>query len=148
MQAEKWSEHLGRGILACCHLEYLTYQLLVQLPAEPIANLYELDFCYRAQKAIKIVKSHSMDSDKRDELIQLLEEVIELSKTRNLIIHNPLMLNIYENEEGQLIRMLEISKHWEPDQKIDLPGLQRFADRADLISKRLFGVWYRMLSNN
>lgn len=78
-----------------------------------------------------------------DEPYRLLSEHLGhakvLAETRNLIAHNPLLLEFYERPDGSIYHQ-EVIAAMHRDRKISLAELKAFADEAEVLASALYAA--------
>lgn len=84
---------------------------------------------------MELLESH--DGTEFRKLSDALKQAKELAPTRNLIAHNPLVLEIYELADGSLFHR-EVIASLHNERRIALPELRDFAAKADALSSDLY----------
>jgi hypothetical protein len=89
-------------------IEAQTYVILDILPEDYLVlHCKKLDQFNTRNRFIQALL-RSSQLEKREELIKLLEDSIELSGYRNKLAHNPIRIDVYMNEEGDLLTTKEL----------------------------------------
>ncbi|WP_146187241.1 hypothetical protein [Novimethylophilus kurashikiensis] len=71
-------------------------------------------------------------------LTALLLRAQELAKTRNLIAHNPLVLDIYEHPDGDIQVKENIVSLLKDNYRISLSELEQFSSEAEQLATDLY----------
>lgn len=95
----EWAIEIGRIVIAFGSIEHVTMVCLRNLPADPIYDVTShLNLGPRLDLLIAILKSSTDRS--ATPLLQLFEAAKKLAEDRNAVVHNPLMLNVFEDGTG------------------------------------------------
>jgi len=128
-QTNPWNLAVGRGFVAFGQIEYATHIALKSFCRDPIFNSLKT---LNLEKKLEIIDSllGQYEQEEIRSLRTLFKQVNALSKTRNLVAHNPLVLDIYEKPDGDYmvdskIRSLRNEKHY------SLNEIQEFAQKAE-----------------
>ena len=96
----EWEAHVGRVIVRFGEIEYITVKCLEVLPRDRIAaSTARMPFAQRASLLLEILEGRGTSSEHIEGLQRALTQARQLAEKRNLIAHNPVMLEIYTNED-------------------------------------------------
>ena len=134
-QTNPWTIAVGQGLIAFGQIEYATHIALKSFCREPI---FDSLTTLNLEKKLEIIDSllGQYEQDEIKSLRILFKQVKALATTRNLIAHNPLVLDIYESPDGDYkldsrIRSLRNEKHY------TLQEIQEFAKKAEDLGTQL-----------
>ncbi len=133
----EWAVAVGRSILAFGNIEHVTVACLRNIPRDKIQRSTErLTFAPRTELLIEILEGHS--EEEFSKLSQGLKRAKELAQTRNLIAHNPLVLEVFENDSGDFqFNSVIVAMHKE-GVTISLVELLAFTEQVELLATELF----------
>lgn len=129
----EWESLVGRALLRFGDIEYVSVRCLDVIPSERIASsTASLDFSRRVEVLLEILNSRKELTESLSKLRDGFKRAKELAKTRNLIAHNPLMLNLYVNHETQeSVPVYRIDSARSAKHSITLDELKEFAAEVD-----------------
>lgn len=105
---EKWAQVIGQVMLGFADIEYITLQCLHVFPSENIFSCAsKLSLSLRIELIIDIVDSRFQNSENTASMINYLKRAKELSVQRNIIAHNPMSFEVYEDEAGNITGLKE-----------------------------------------
>ena len=133
----EWQREIGRFLLAFGEVEWITYNLIVELPTERIfESVSRLRFTSRVDLILQLADQRKMPDETRSELRGLLTQAKGLSQNRNTIAHNPLFWSFFNGEGGIEMRstILPFDK---PERQVTLERLAQLADQAQALSEEL-----------
>ncbi len=125
----EWEALIGKVILCFGDLERILSVFLREAGVEPSRHLAS-----RVDQALKVSKS-LQQSTHVVEFSDCCKRLSTFISFRNMLAHNPLMLEVWEDQDGQLIAgELRVGDD-RSEQNIDLPALREVAaDIEDLAS--------------
>ncbi len=144
---DKWAEYIGKTMLCFGDIEFITFECLINFSRDNIfQSTSKMNLNPRIDLIINIIQSR-FTQDESAELIKLLKEAKELAEKRNLIAHNPLSFEIYEDEMGKISEFKEVINSLKNyDKKMSFNELIQFYESTLALSKKLTDE-YRNLYN-
>lgn len=131
-----WAAAIGKAFVAFGSIEHVTTACLREIPRDCIqrsTKFFRLG--QRIDLLVELLEVH--DGEEFKQLSAALIRVKYLAKTRNLIAHNPLVLEIYEWRDGSLLHQ-EVIASMSSDARITLKELTSFANDAEALSSSLY----------
>lgn len=134
----EWASEIGNIFLSFGDIEFVTLECLRHFPTEDIYNsTSKLNFKPRVNLIIEIVNSMGISEKLKNEMTDLLNQAFSMSDKRNLIAHNPLALEVYEDSEGnyefaEIIASLRNEKN-----TISFDGIKQLAVESSELSEAL-----------
>lgn len=129
----EWESLVGRALLRFGDIEYVSVRCLDVIPGERIfASTASLDFSRRVDVLLEILNNRKELAPPQARLRDGFKRAKELAKTRNLIAHNPLMLNLYvnpETRESKAIYRIDAARSGK--HSITLDELKEFSAEVD-----------------
>jgi hypothetical protein len=143
---EEWATLIGQFFVSFAKIEHTTCISIQYFSEDNISNTANrLAFKTRVELLIELITDKKyIDDDKTKKYTDLLEKALKLSEKRNIIAHNPILLDLYTHEETeQLIqREVIISKR---NKRIFLDNLKEMVDEAEKLSKELSDAYIEIL---
>jgi hypothetical protein len=134
----KWAEAIGQAFVAFGSFEHVTVACLEQIPLDSIVrSTAKLGLAHRIELITEILSAYR--GEIFVELATKLEEARIMTSTRNLIAHNPLVMDIYQRADGTIFHK-EVIKALHKERQITLSELQDFAGRAERLASDLYGA--------
>ena len=97
----KWAEAIGQAFVAFGSFEHVTVACLEQIPLDSIArSTAKLGLAHRIELINEILSAYQ--GEIFAELAAKLEEARNMTPTRNLIAHNPLVMDFYQRADGTI----------------------------------------------
>ena len=94
-----WQVLVGKAILFFGEIELISVKCLSHIPVDSLGRTaVRLEFGRRVELLLEILESRENPSVALRGLIEGFKSAKELAKIRNLIAHNPVMLDLYLNE--------------------------------------------------
>ena len=135
----EWSAAIGAAFVAFGSIEHTTVVCLREIPKDSIGRFSKaLRLAARVDLLLELLEPHSQSECVA--LSEKLREVKVLAKTRNLIAHNPLVLQIHEDGKGNRRFGSAITAIHKEGHLISLPEAQEFATACDKLASELVGV--------
>lgn len=132
---DEWAQAVGRVLLAFGGIEHVTVMCLQQVTqyndAKPLA---ELPFVRKVKILLEDLKSRP--GVPFSALIEHLQDARELAKKRNLIVHNPLVLQVYEKEGGYACQEVISALH--KSEVVTLEELRDLVDKIETLAADLY----------
>jgi hypothetical protein len=140
----RWALEVGRLLLAFGDIEWVTLECLRTLPREPLfESLATLPLARRIALLRSILSSRPNLGEAGQRLLRLLTRAGELSKTRNLIAHNPLGFIFYHGESTGRSHMFDqISTSKSPNHTLSFDEISSAAKDAEALSSALSEAFY------
>jgi len=96
----EWEALVGHTIVRFGEIEYITIKCLELLPQDRIAaTAARMPFAQRVNLVLEILEGRKITSKYVQQLVRHLVRARQLAEKRNLIAHNPVMLEIYSNRD-------------------------------------------------
>jgi hypothetical protein len=132
-----WRVSVGRFILAFASVEWFTFHMLSELPTERIfESVMSLPFERRLDLVTQLLQQKPLESALLGEANRALEQARQLAKTRNLIAHNPLLLNLFDDRVGVDLEY-QISKYGETEARLTIAELQELCAEVERLDATL-----------
>jgi hypothetical protein len=140
----EWAGEIGRIVIAFGSIEHITMLCLKQLPNDPIyPATSHLNLVPRLELLAAVLRG-STDAD-AEKLRQLLTEAKALAEDRNLVVHNPLVLEVYEDRDGGYEFEHAIQSLRRAERRLALRDLVSIRERAERLATDLYGAASPML---
>lgn len=135
-----WRVAVGRFILGFGEIEWFTFHMLSELPSERVLeSTMSLPFAKRVDIVIEIAKRRDLDPGLRMRLISVLEKAKKLAATRNLVAHNPLFLNLFDDRVGADLQF-QLSRYGEQQAKLTFEELETRCSEVERLAEELYMV--------
>lgn len=134
----EWAAAIGRAFVAFGSIEHLTVVCLREIPKDKIQrSTSSFRLTPRIDLVLELLEAHPGG------VFEHLSEKLLLAKsmvgTRNLIAHNPLVLDFYQHADGSYSHKETIVSLRKEQHRITLPELQDFASRSEKLASDLHG---------
>lgn len=141
---DEWALLVGTAIVRFGEIELISLKCFAFFsPEDSALSVAKLNFVPRAEKLIKVLQAQECVTRDIQELISAFTLAIKLAKTRNLIAHNPVILDLYVNEDETEAAAERWIRSARTDlETLDLAGLKEFVDEVDDLAAEL---WMRFL---
>lgn len=136
----EWEELIGKSFRQFAEIEYISVKCLSLIPTDKISDAASrLTFGQRASILIEILEARENRDQHTESLLDGFKRAKALSKKRNLIAHNPMVMNIYLDED-KIAHKVEhkIARTRGKERSIDLAELRRFAAEVEKVSAVLW----------
>jgi len=134
----EWAAAIGRTFVAFGSIEHVTVVCLREIPKDSIQrSTSSFRLTSRIDLLLELLETHSGDIFER--LAEKLTLAKSMAGTRNLIAHNPLVLDFYEHADGSYSHKESIVSLRKERHRITLPELQDFAARSEKLASDLYG---------
>ena len=136
----EWEELIGKSIRQFAEIEYVSVKCLTLIPTDKISDTASnLRFSDRASILIEILESREDRDLHTASLLDGFKRAKALSTTRNLIAHNPMVMDIYLDENNNTHKVEhKIAKTRGKERSIDLAELRMFAAEVEKVSALLW----------
>ena len=136
----EWEALVGKAILRFGEIELISMKCLAFLPVDKISDTTaRLNFSSRADLIIELLEARTDRGDHLNALLEGFRQAKELAKIRNLIAHNPVILNWYVNEdetESSAEHLITTARSG--NKPLSLEGLNEFAGEVDDLAAKLW----------
>ncbi len=130
---EQWEQAVGRLIISFGQIEHGVYSALKLRPALNLSEVtIELPLIRKIEIALQLIKSRH--EPEFEEVRQLLIEIKNLNKIRNLVAHNPLVFVANHDANGSLDVSRKISSLRDQKKQTSLQELSVAAERSKEIA--------------
>ena len=141
---EEMQRNTGRVVMHCAELEWLAYAAVLQLsPNTEGRELAGQDFQPRVT-TLRQLSQQLPDNEHRTDWLRLWEKVLSLIQDRNAILHNPLMIDVLQNDAGEieLQSRIHVFHKRRPQVKPLTPAyIQQTAEKAEQYSASALRLW-------
>ena len=132
----KWAAAIGKAFVAFGSIEHTTVVCLEQLPRDKTPRFTaSLRLGQRIDLLLEILEAR--EGEEFSALALDLSKAKDLAKTRNLIAHNPLVLEFFEDDNGDYHFKEHIAAIHKAGHKITLPEVEGFAKRSEELASKL-----------
>jgi hypothetical protein len=137
---EEWEALVGKALLRFGDIELISIKCLAWLPKDKIgAAAAKLGFGSRVDILLELLAARETRDSRLEAIMIGMKRAKELAKKRNLIAHNPVMLNLYVNkDETEHLAEYSISSARSEGQTMDLDELREFAAEVEDLSATLW----------
>lgn len=133
-----WAAAIGQAFVAFGSIEHVTVVCLKQIPLDLIArSTAKPGLKHRIELITEILSGYQ--GEMFVDLAAKLKEAGSMAETRNLIAHNPLVLDFYQRADGAIFHR-EVIRALHKEKTITLEELQDFAQRAETLASDLYGA--------
>ena len=134
----EWAAAIGKAFVAFGGIEHVSVACLRSIPRDNLQkSTKSLRLGQRIDLLTKILEGYEEEPYRL--LSQHLGRAKVLAETRNLIAHNPLLLEFYERPDGTLYHQ-EVIAALHRDKKVTLVELKAFADEAEALANALYAA--------
>ena len=121
---------LGWLVIYCTELECVSFQAIRAFESDPRAaqQLADLDFKRRINALVRISREHCQPSEHLEEWLLLWEKVSSFAEERKALLHNPMMINVYEDDHGNFEMARELHTFRKPSSRFDGKSMQAVVD--------------------
>jgi len=132
-EREEWEQLIGKAILSFAEIELITYHFLKHIPQDDIFQaVSRLSFGHRVDLILRILNGRNGLPDVGEKFKENLQKARKLTEVRNLIAHNPTMLDVYEHRESGAIGVERTIRAVRNQQRfLDLAGLKEYAAEVE-----------------
>ncbi|WP_404419019.1 hypothetical protein [Marinospirillum sp.] len=134
----KWAVAIGRIFVAFGSIESCTYKCIDAFAEETIAKfLKSMPLAKRTEVLIDLVSPKNLETENKTEFLNNLEEIRKLLEKRNLIAHNPLVLQVYDEETSDTVWRERIISEKNKNKSIDYDEIMVIADKSESLSSSI-----------
>lgn len=136
----KWQAAVGKAIIRFGDIELISLKCLAHIPQDKIADAAaRLEFSRRASLLIELLEARPRLSDPLKGLLDGFKRARELVAKRNLIAHNPVLLDIYvQLGTRDVLTERTIRSARSKTTTLTLEQLQEFADDVANLSSEMW----------
>lgn len=139
---EDWEQPIGRFVVAFAGLETWLHVFVhafgsVQLHEETV----EFQMAPRIKLLRGLLRSASLPKDTLAAAERLLRALTKLAETRNLIVHNGVMVDVYQFDDGDMYFRHALRSARAPGKQITLPEIVKKADEAKKLGQEFADLW-------
>lgn len=132
----EWAAAIGKAFVAFGAIEHVTFICLRELPRDRIQrSIKSFRLGHRISLLLELLEAK--DGAPYTNLSAKLARANELAKIRNLIAHNPLVMDVFQLRDGTLFTR-EFISHIHEDKHITLAEVQEFASEAEALAADLY----------
>jgi hypothetical protein len=139
-RVDEWEALVGKAILRFGEIELISMKCLAFLQIAKISDkIARINFSSRAASIIKLLEARKERDNHLNALLEGFKRAKELAKTRNLIAHNPVILDWYVSEdetESSAEHLITTARSG--NKPLDLEGLKEFAGEVDDLAANLW----------
>lgn len=147
-QAASWESLVGKAILRFGDIELVSLKCLEVIPADKVAeSTARLAFAQRAELLIEILEARVDRTRDLNQLLDCFKRAKPLAKKRNLIAHNPVMLDIFVNEDETQMLAEDSITHARSGETMGLEDLKEFAAAVEDLSSELWLTFLRVVDS-
>jgi len=136
-QEREFAPLVGKAILNFGQIEFATLQAAEILPNETILETASnLQFKARTELLIEILSGRRKKGEAIARLIRLLKRALDLAKTRNIIAHNPLLIEV-SYDKGTCNHVPKICRYLNREKKVTKQDLIVFCRDTEALAEEL-----------
>lgn len=141
---------IGRFVMNFCSLEWVAFEALARLDPERFTTerLEKLEIQRRVVTLLEVSRERVNGPD-REEWLRLWELVCSLVGDRKKILHNPIMIDIMTNAEGDVrldpARLHLIRQRSEQRERLTIEYVRRCADKAQDYAATSLRLWHAVI---
>ena len=129
----KWAKLIGRTFVAFGSIEKSSYEYLESwVSSKVFTHIKGMGLAKRLGLLLDLCEEQ--DYEDIDDLIEYFKEAKELSKKRNIIAHNPLVLTLYEGDDKFTEIIQSIKKE---NIQIELEELMEITRKSEVVASNL-----------
>lgn len=138
-ETQEWRAVVGKAIVCFGELELITYKCLAHIPSDKIAKTAtRLGFAQRVDLITEILEGRSPVSDEVLVFVGMLKKAKTLAQVRNVIAHNPVMLNVFVRETSGDVLLEQSIATVRGNRFIDLVDAKEFADEVEDLASTMW----------
>ena len=135
----EWAAAIGAAFVAFGSIEHTTVVCLREIPSDSIWRFSKsLNLAPRVDLLLELLEPYQQQECLT--LAEKLRQVKGLARTRNLIAHNPLVLQMHEDGQGNRIFGSAITAIHKEGHLISLAETQQFAATCEELAFDLVGI--------
>jgi len=135
----EWANAIGTAFVAFGSIEDTTVLCLRELPSEPIWRFArKLKLTPRINLLLELLEPHKQPECLK--LVEALKQIRELAQTRNLLAHNPLILQTHDDGYGNRVFGAALTAIRKEGEIVTLSEAKEFAITCDRMAFELVGA--------
>lgn len=136
----EWEQLVGKAIIRFGEIEIISLKCLAYFSRDRIGvSLAKLNFARRADILIELLQGRGNIGQDAQGLLEAFQRARTLAETRNLIAHNPVMLDLYVNQDStESCADYSIASARSGSKTLDLAGLKEFSAEVDDLAATLW----------
>ncbi len=141
----KWAKEIGRVFISFGSIEHVTMECLKQIPKD---NIFDITRHFKLGQRIDLILQ-LLEPYKEKQIVEfkeLLKKAKSLAAERNLLAHNPLMLNVYGNEEGEFKLEEKITSMKNEKKHMSFNALQKLANETEALTSSIHKALNQVLT--
>jgi hypothetical protein len=136
-QEREFAPLVGKAILSFGLIEFSTLQAAEILPNDSILETAaRLQFKARTELLIEILNGRGNKGEAVARLIRLLKQALEFANMRNIIAHNPLLIEV-SYDKGTFNHVPKICKYLNREKKVTKQDLINFCCKVEALAEEL-----------
>jgi len=139
-ERREWELLIGKAISSFAEIELITYHFLRNIPRDDIFRTASgLPFARRVDLILGILGGLEDLPDVGKQFQENLRKAVNLAEVRNLIAHNPTMLDVYEHKTSGALHFERTIRAIRKQQKfLDLKGLREHTADVETLASDLW----------
>jgi hypothetical protein len=134
----KWATAIGRMFVAFGSIESCTYECIDAFAEESIAKyLKGMPLAKRVEVLVDLVNSKELEHENKSDFLSNLEKIRKLLEKRNLIAHNPLVLQVYDEETSESVCRERIISVKKKNKHINYDEIIAIAEKSENLSSSI-----------
>ncbi len=140
-----WRDAVGSAVLNFGEIEWITHEYLVRFSSDKIGKFTSRQMLAPRVHLLKeIMAGKEGIDDMGASLNNLLDRTLELAKDRNVIVHNPLQINVYSDKDENYVARDELVSYRNQNKIFALENVQEFSDEARKLSVELRSLFWKL----
>lgn len=137
---EQWRTAIGKAITCFGEIELVTYKCLAHIPRDQITETASrLRFGQRVKLIIEILEGRNPITNHVRLFVGMLRRAEQLASIRNVIAHNPVMLNMFVDKvSGDVALQHCISVAQRKERTIDLAAAEEYAAEVENLAAEMW----------
>ncbi len=147
-ELKEWRQLVGATILSFGDIELITLKCLSRLPSDRIfESTSKLPFATRIDLIIEIIEGKRKKLKSAEVIVEKLKRAKKLVEYRNVLAHNPLVVDIYKNKTtGDIAVEHLIYAERKKKKRIDIKRLKELSLEVEDIASELYTAFSRYVS--
>lgn len=142
---EDWEQPIGRFVVAFAGLETWMHVFVHAFGSEHLhGETVEFQLAPRIKLLRGLLRTAPISPEALAVAELLLKKLAKLSETRNLIVHNGIMVDIYQRDDGDMFFRHSLRSARSPGKQITLPEIVKKADEAKRLGLEFADLWNRL----
>ena len=144
----EWESLVGKAMVRFGDIELVVTKCLTIIPRDEMGKTAaRLEFGRRSDLLIEILTGKEDRGEHLEQIMVLVKRAKRLADTRNLIAHNPVMLDMYVRSENE--QEVDVDSEWtirsarNDDHVITIEELREFVAEVEDVAAELWGAFLR-----